>query len=70
MRPITNFLASENREVCNYIFWDCTTPAIAKGGGGYLMLYALDSVGDPSVKQHVFGRMFWQFNLNLPLVTK
>lgn len=70
MRPITNFLASENREVCNYIFWDCTYPAIARGAGGYLMMYTLDSVGDTSVKQHVFGRMFWQFNLGLPLILK
>lgn len=70
MRPIASYLAGENREVCNYIFWDCTYPAITKGAGGYLMLYTLDSVGDQTVKQHVFGRMFWQFNLNLPQVLK
>lgn len=70
MRPITAYLPGENREVCSYIFWDCTTPAIARGAGGYLMLYTLASIGDPSIKQHVFGRMFWQFNLNLPQILK
>lgn len=70
MRPVTAYLAAENREVCNYVFWDCTYPAIAKGGGGYLMLYTLNPVANPTIKQHVFGRMFWQFNLSLPAVLK
>lgn len=66
MRPITAYLAGEARPVCNsFSYWDCHALAIAKGGAGYLMLYFLDSV-----TRHVFGRMFWQFNLNLPTVLK
>lgn len=70
MRPISNYMASVNHEVCNYAFWDCTFPAITKGGAGYLMAYTMDSVGDPTVKQHVFGRMFWQFSAFLPMIEK
>lgn len=57
-------------QLCSYAFWDCATPAIARGGPGYLVTYTGDSSGDPTIKQHVFGRMFWQFNAYLPLAKK
>lgn len=70
LHPVTNYMASTNLAVCNYTFWNCTMPAITKGGAGYLMMYTLDSIGDPGIMQHVFGRMFWQFTVNLPAVRK
>lgn len=70
LRPISNYMTATNHAVCSFVFWDCTKPSITKGGAGYLMTHTADAIGNPNIKQHVFGRMFWQFNAHLPLVIK
>jgi hypothetical protein len=57
-------------EVAAWTWWDCMTPAVAAGAPGYLIAYEGDSTSDPTVKQHIYGRMWRPEAIYLPLVLR
>lgn len=60
-----------NLEVAAAAFWDNGKPAVAVGGGsGYLFVYESDSIGDPGVIRHIYGRLWWPATIHLPLVLR
>jgi hypothetical protein len=61
-------LASYIFEVAAWTWWDCMTPAVAADIPGYLIAYEGDSTSDPTVKQHIYGRMWWPEAMYLPLI--
>jgi hypothetical protein len=66
-----NGLASYIFEVAAWTGWNCMTPAVAADIPGYLIAYEGDSTGDPTVKQHIYGRMWWpEGAVYLPLILR
>ena len=59
-----NGLTSYIFEVAAWMGWDCMTPAAAADIPGYLIVYE----GDSTVKQYVYGRMWWPEAVYLPLI--
>jgi hypothetical protein len=56
--------------VANYAFWNSTAPAGAVGRSGVLMAYQGDATGDPTVTQHIYGRVYSPYPAFLPLIRK
>jgi len=52
-------VSSFNLAVSSYPFWANENPAVAAQPGGYLVAYEGDSVSDPSIVRHVYGRVLW-----------
>jgi hypothetical protein len=65
-----NGLASYIFEAAAWTWWDCLAPAVAADIPGYLIAYEGDSTGDPTVKQHIYGRMWWPEAVYLPLILR
>ena len=56
--------------VADYAFWDVERPAIAAGSTGFLTVYTGDAQGDPTVQQHIYGRIWTRNNAFLPLLMR
>ena len=57
-------------EVASAAFWNNKAPAVATDSPGYLIVYEGDSTGDPTVYQHIYGRMWWPEAVYLPLILR
>lgn len=68
LSPFSKYLNFGAQEVSS--FWDYKDPSITKGGAGYLLTYTTNTLGNPSMNQRVFGRMFWSHITHLPVVIK
>lgn len=53
-----------------YAFWNATAPAGAADRSGALMVYQGDASGDPTVKQHIYGRIYTPYPVYLPALSK
>jgi hypothetical protein len=53
-------------EFASYPFWETAAPAVAWGRPSVLVAYEGDSVGDPTVHRHIYGRRWSPFGAFLP----
>ncbi len=56
-------------EIAGAVFWDNMHPVLAVGGP-FLIAYESDSLGDPTVKSHIFARLYWPHTTYLPTIVK
>ncbi len=56
--------------VANYAFWNSNVPAGAVGKNKVMIAYQGDSVGDPTVIQHIYGRAFTPYPVFIPNLRK
>jgi hypothetical protein len=63
-------LPLEYEVVSDVGFWESTSPAIAGGRPNYLILYAGESPGDPTVVRHIYGRKWVGNAAFLPLIVR
>ena len=71
LRPLSNYLPLEDIAVCDYFSTDCLNPTAIPGGGGYFFGYLIDTpILTPMTRQHVFGRIFYNVTVFLPVITK
>jgi hypothetical protein len=54
--------------VMDAAFWEVGSPAVATGDATFLIVYEGDSIGDPSVDRHIYGRIFAEVAIYLPLM--
>jgi hypothetical protein len=51
-------LPLEHTPVSDVSFWESSTPAISGGDSGYLIAYEGDSIGNPTIVRHIYGRTY------------
>jgi|GEM_PF-6823988 len=56
-------------DVASASFWNNVHPVLAVGGP-FLIAYESDSLGDPTVKSHIFARLYWPHTTYLPVIVK
>jgi hypothetical protein len=59
-------IAKYRFEVTGAAFWEMEVPAVAKGAPEYLIVYEGDSIGDPTIYRHIYGRMWTPEMMFLP----
>jgi hypothetical protein len=60
----------DNFGAANYAFWNATSPAGAAGKSGAMLAYQGDSAGDPTITQHIYGRVYSPYPIYLPSLRK
>ena len=51
-------------------FWNNESPAVGVGGPGFLIAYESDTVGDPTIRQHIYARRYVPYATFLPVTLK
>ncbi len=72
LRPVSSYLpVDQDIEICNYFSTDCLNPTVIPGGGGYFHGYLIDTpISVLETRQHVFGRIFNDQLIYLPLIMR
>lgn len=53
-------------EIAAAAFWEHQAPALVWGAPGTLIAYEGDAIGDPTVKRHIYGRLWYPYAVFLP----
>lgn len=57
-------------DVASAAFWDNVSPAVMVGGSAFLITYAADAQGDPTVHSHIYMRRYVPYNTYLPAIVR
>jgi hypothetical protein len=57
-------------EIAAAAFWEHQAPALVWGAPGTLIAYEGDASGDPTVKRHIYGRLWYPHAVFLPAILR
>jgi hypothetical protein len=63
-------VATTGLDVASAAFWDNINPAVMVGGSAFLITYAADAQGDPTVHSHIYMRRYVPRTTYLPVIRR